>query len=59
MMNGSATSLNAANPATAMMRKIHLISLPFHEADFILNEKNLRLQTIMKLKTNVMPRQAQ
>ena len=58
-MNGSATSLNAANPTTAMMRKTHRTSLPFHEADFILNEKNRKLQTIIKLKTKVMPRQAQ
>ena len=56
---GNAKNLKMAKPVTAMMRKIHLTSLPFHVADFILNEKKCKLLTIMREKIIVMPRQAQ
>ena len=59
IINGSAVNLNATNPATATIRKIHLTSLPFHLADFILNEKKRILLTIRKEKKRVMPRQVQ
>lgn len=45
-MKGNATNLKTAKPATAMSKNIHLTSLPFHRADFILNEKKRHGLTI-------------
>ena len=59
MMNGKASHLTITKPTKETRRKIHRTSLPFHPIDFILNEKQRRLLTIMNDKSNVMPRQAQ
>ena len=56
---GKATHWKTATAATATRRKIHRTSLPFHPADFILNEKNRNRLTIMNENTRVMPKQAQ
>ena len=59
MTKGRATKRKTATAATATIRKIQRTLLPFHFADFILNEKKRRRLTIMNENTKVMPRQAQ
>ena len=56
---GRAAKWKMARLTTAIIKKIHLTSLPFHFADFILNEKKRKLLTIKKEKKSVMPKQAQ
>ena len=57
-MNGRATNLNTAKPATARIKKIQRTSLPFQVTDLILKEKKGRLQTISTENRMTIPKQS-